>query len=86
MATMYHSPLGDFANAEAEAFYLDVMRRKTPEERVAAACELWEMAVEASRAGVRLQHPHWPEARVRAEVAQRIMEANGAARILAARR
>ena len=83
---MYHSLIGDFANAEAEQFYLDVMRRMTPEQKWEAAFELWEMACEASRAGVRLQNPDWPEARVRAEVAQRIMEANGAARILAARR
>ena len=77
--TPYRSLIGDFANAEAEERYLDIMRRKTPEQKWAIAFELWELAVEAARCGVRTQHPDWPETQVRAEVARRILEANGGA-------
>ncbi len=77
--TPYRSLLGDFADATAERRYLEIMRRKTPEQKWAIAFELWEMAVEAARAGVRAQHPDWAEAQVRAEVARRILEANGGA-------
>jgi hypothetical protein len=75
----YRSLLGDFANAEAEARYVEIMRRMTPEQKWAMAFELWELAVEATRAGVRTQHPDWSEAQVQAEVARRILEANGGA-------
>ncbi len=79
--TPYRSLLGDFADAQAEERYLAIMRRMTPEQKWAAAFELWELAVEAARAGVRAQHPDWTEARVRAEVARRIIEAHGTARV-----
>ncbi len=57
----------------------------TPEQKVEAAFELCQMAVDTARAGVANDHPHWTPAQVRAEVAHRIMEANGAARVLRAR-
>ena len=79
---MYHSRLGDFESAKAEAFYLDVLRRMTPEQKWNIAINLWEMAVEAARANVRAQHPDWPEAQVQARVARRILEANGGAKRL----
>jgi Rv0078B-related antitoxin len=82
---VYHSLLGDFESPQAEAFYVDVLRRMTPEQKWQAAINLWEMAVEASRANVRAEHPDWPEEQVRATVARRILEANGgAARLPAA--
>ena len=76
---MYHSLLGDFESPQAEAFYLDVLRRMTPEQKWQAAINLWQMAVDASRANVRAEHPDWPENQVRATVARRILEANGGA-------
>jgi Rv0078B-related antitoxin len=79
---MYRSALGDFESPKAEQFYVEVLRRMTPEQKWLAAFELWQMAVDTSRAYVRVQHPDWPESRVRAEVAQRILEANGAKRFL----
>ena len=78
---MYRSALGDFDSPRAEAFYVAVLRRMTPEQKWAAAFELWELTVETSRAQVRASHPDWPEARVRTEVARRILEANGTARL-----
>jgi len=74
---VYRSRLGDFESPRAEAFYLDVLRRMTPEQKWQAAIDLWEMAVEASRANVRAEHPDWPEAQVQATIARRILEAHG---------
>ena len=74
---MYHSLLGDFESPRAEAFYIDVLRRMTPEQKWQAAIDLWEMAVEASRANVRAEHPDWPEEQVHATIARRILEAHG---------
>ena len=78
---MYHSALGDFESPKAEEFYVNVLRRMTPEQKWLAACELWQMAVETSRARVHADHPDWPEAYVRAEIARRILEAHGTARL-----
>ncbi len=83
---MYRSALGDFESPKAEQFYIEVLRRMTPDQKCQAAFELWQMAVDTSRAGVAQDHPDWTTAQVRAEVARRIMEANGAARILNSRR
>jgi hypothetical protein len=76
---VYQSLLGDFESRQAEEFYLDVLRRMTPEQKWQAAINLWQMAVDASRANVRAEHPDWPENQVRSTVAQRILEANGGA-------
>jgi hypothetical protein len=82
---MYRSALGDFESEKAEQFYIEVLRRMTPDQKWQAGFELWQMAVDASRARVAKEHPDWTTAQVRAEVAQRIMEMNGAARVLRAR-
>jgi hypothetical protein len=82
---MYRSALGDFESPQAEAFYIGVLRRMTLDQKWDAACELWQMAVDTTRANVAQDHPGWTMAQVRAEVARRIMEANGAARILNSR-
>jgi hypothetical protein len=76
---MYRSALGDFESPKAEQFYVDVLRRMTPEQKWAIAFELWQMAVDTARARVRFEHPDWEEVHVRAEVARRILEANGGA-------
>jgi hypothetical protein len=76
---VYQSLLGDFESRQAEEFYLDVLRRMTPEQKWQTAINLWQMAVDASRANVRAEHPDWPEDQVRAAVARRILEANGGA-------
>lgn len=79
---MYRSLLGDFESPQAEEFYVNVLRRMTPEQKWQMAFESWQMAVEAARANVRAGHLDWSEAQVRALVARRILEANaGAARL-----
>jgi hypothetical protein len=82
---VYRSALGDFESEKAEQFYLDVLRRMTPDQKWQAAFELWQMAVDATRAAVARVHPDWTTAQVRAEVARRIMDENGAARVLNSR-
>lgn len=78
---MYKSALGDFANEQAERVYIETLRHMTPEQKWQAAFELWQMSVDTARARVRADHPDWAEERVRAEIARRIMELNGATRI-----
>jgi hypothetical protein len=73
---MYRSRLGDFESPKAEQFYINVLRRMTPEQKWLAALELWQMTVEISRAGVRANHPDWPEAHVQAEIGRRILDEN----------
>jgi hypothetical protein len=82
---MYRSALGDFESEKAEQFYIGVLRRMTPAQKWRAAAELWQMAVDTTRSRVAKDHPDWTPKQVRAEVARRIMEMNGAARILKAR-
>jgi hypothetical protein len=76
---MYRSLLGDFESPQAEEFYVNTLRRMTPEQKWQAAIDLWEMAVETTRANLRLEHPEWSEAQVQAVVARRILEWNGGA-------
>lgn len=76
---MYRSLLGDFESPQAEEFYVSALRRMTPEQKWQTAFDLWQAAVEASRAYLRVQHPDWLEEDIRATVARRILEANGGA-------
>ena len=77
---MYQSVLGDFESAKAEQFYIETLRRLNPEQKWRIACDLWQMGVETARAYLRAQHPDWPEAQVRAEIAARILDAYGTER------
>jgi len=61
---------------------LAALRGLTGEERLTLAFELRELVMEVARAGIRAQHPHLKDEGVRAILARRVMEANGAARIL----
>jgi hypothetical protein len=82
---MYRSALGEFESEKAEQFYIEVLRRMTPDQKLEAALSLQEMAIETMREGVATDHPDWTPAQIQVEVARRIMEANGAARVLEAR-
>jgi hypothetical protein len=78
---MRRTLLGDFESPRAEQFYIETLRRMTPEQKWQAAFELWQLAVDAARARARADHPDWSEQQVRAEIARRILEENGAARL-----
>lgn len=73
----YRSALGDFATREAEQFYIESLRRKSVEQRIRLAMELWQMAVEMACAGIRRDHPDWSDDQVRGEVARRTMLLDG---------
>jgi hypothetical protein len=82
---MYHSALGDFANRDAEQFYIQLMQKKSIEQRMQIAMELWQMAVEVAGADVQRLHPTWSTQELRAEVARRIMVLDGTTRFTPAR-
>ncbi len=58
------------------------LRRLTGEERLTLAFELRALVMEVARAGIQAQHPHFKDEEVQTILARRVMEANGAARIL----
>jgi len=67
---------------ERRKAYLAALRRLTGEERLTLAFELRELVMEVARAGIRAQHPRLEDEGVQAILARKVMEANGAARIL----
>lgn len=54
---------------------VEVLRRKTPAERIQMTAEANEVARALVAAGIRYQHPGWSEERVRLEVARRMLDA-----------
>ena len=50
----------------------DVLRRKTPAERVAMISEANETMRLLISAGLRRRHPEWPEERLKAELVRRM--------------
>jgi hypothetical protein len=50
----------------------EILRRKTPAERVAMVNELWRSARQKIDATVRGEHPDWHDTQVAAEVARRM--------------
>ena len=55
----------------------DILRRKTPGERMRMAAEAWDFARLWVRAGVRSQHPDWNDEQVESEVNRRFLHATG---------
>ncbi|MHB1557415.1 MAG: hypothetical protein ACYC61_08040 [Isosphaeraceae bacterium] len=51
---------------------VEVLRTKTPAERIAIADGLWSMASQMIHGIVAREHPDWPEPAIRREVARRI--------------
>ncbi len=51
---------------------VEILRKKTPAERIAIADGMWTFASQAVRGIVACQHPDWSEAEVRREVARRM--------------
>ncbi len=51
----------------------EVLRRKTPAERLAIAHGMWRYARQLVEAGVRWRHPQWDDRAVREEVARRLL-------------
>ncbi len=51
---------------------VEIMRSKTPAQRLAIAFRMWETARVIIGGSVRQQHPDWPEDLVNQEIAKRI--------------
>lgn len=52
---------------------MEVMRRKSPEERLAIAFRLNRFARERIALDLKVQHPDWTEEEVKAELARRML-------------
>jgi hypothetical protein len=57
--------------------YLDALRRMTAEQKLAVAQQLRATAWELKAAGIRAQHPEWPEGEVQAKVREIFLYASG---------
>ena len=53
----------------------EVLRRKTPAERMGAVAEAWDFAQTWIRAAVRTEKQDWDESAVRDEVSRRLLNA-----------
>lgn len=63
----------DFRRIEApEAAMVEVLRKKTPQERVKLASAMWDSAWQQVSAVVRSLHPGWDEVKIRKEVIRRL--------------
>jgi len=51
----------------------EVLRRKSPAERLAIGFEMWESAREMIKSFLASEHPDWSEAQVDQEVARRLL-------------
>lgn len=66
-----HTDVGDVLDDE----FADILRQKTPSERIRMATEANDTARAISAAGIRFQHPDWSEVQVQHEVARRMLNA-----------
>lgn len=51
---------------------VEILRQKTPAERLTQAFRMWETAREMIRGTIRQQHPDWSEEQVLREAANRL--------------
>jgi len=55
---------------------VQVLRKKTPDEKLAIAEGMWEMARELIRDMLRHDHPEWNEAQIEEATARRLLRAS----------
>lgn len=55
-------------SAVAQAIQLECLRNMSGERRILLAFEMSELARELATAGIRRQHPGWPEGKVKREL------------------
>lgn len=72
----------DYANAQSFQKRIEALKRMTGEQRLALAFEMWRIACQLTRDGIRAQFPNYSDAQVNQELARRIMIANGSDRII----
>jgi len=54
-----------------EAMQLQIRRRMTPEQRLLIALEISDVCRELRKAGIRQEHPDWPERQIMIELFRR---------------
>ncbi len=59
-----------------EPMVVEIMRRKTPAERLAIAFGMWDFAAEMIQANLRREHPDWSVDQVQRETARRMRGKN----------
>ena len=57
---------------EAEAKYLDILRRMSPNQRVKIGAELYEMAYQIMRAAIKEENPGMSEEGLKAKIRDRV--------------
>ena len=62
------SVLTSDTSIEAQAIQLEILRAMTGEQRLLVAFEMSLFARDLARAGIRQEHPDWPEAHVAREL------------------
>jgi hypothetical protein len=67
---------------EIDRVYLDILRRKTGEERLRLGMELYEMAFRVVQDGVRHQFPGWNAKQVYTETLRRFALASGRSKLI----
>lgn len=55
---------------------VEIMRKKTPLERLTIAFEMWDSARAMIQSNLRRQHPDWTEDQVQREIARRMSGKN----------
>jgi hypothetical protein len=68
-----HHPADD----RCDPAMLAVLRSQTPGARLASLDAMWRSAVTLVRAGVKAQHPDWPEELLATETARRMASRHG---------
>ena len=51
---------------------VEIMRKKTPSQRLAIAFRMWDSALVMVTASARRQHPEWSDAEVQKEISARM--------------
>lgn len=51
---------------------IEILRKQSPQQKLAALDAMWRSARTLVEAGVRAQHPQWSEAELQAEIARRL--------------
>ncbi|MGQ0652557.1 MAG: hypothetical protein ACT4P4_09865 [Betaproteobacteria bacterium] len=62
-------------NEPIHPLQLEAFKRMTPEEKLRRVCELYEAGIQLKAAGLRLQHPDWPQEKLEWEARRSLRDA-----------
>lgn len=73
MKELVHPILGELPPEDfLDDVMLEILKKKTPAERVLMASDMWEMARVILHGAITTEHPDWSVDRVNREIAKRI--------------